>query len=95
MRANQAPDMSSMKLLTRLWPRVAGKAGEVLFITLGGSEEVNTAPYWEAPQQFIIGRDTFVDAVISAKLFAIRIESTNGATWTFTGADAEVIFTGV
>lgn len=95
MRANQPPDMSSMKLLTRLWPRVSGSPGEVLFITLGGSEEVNTAPAWEPPQQFILGQDTFVDAVISAKLFAIRIESTNGKPWTFTGADAEVVATGI
>ena len=95
MKAGQAPDMASMKLLTRLWPRITGKAGEVIFITLGGSEEVNTPPIWDTPQQFILGQDTFVDAVISAKLFAIRIESTPGSPWTFSGADADVIYTGI
>lgn len=95
MRANQAPDMSTGKFLSRIWPRVKGKVGDVLFFTLGGSDEVNTDPTWETPRQFIIGVDTFVDAEISAKTFAIRIESFGGSPWSFQGADAEIIPNGV
>ena len=95
MRAGRPPDMSTTKLLTRVWPRVSGKAGEVLIITLGGSDEVNKAPIWEAPQRFVLGTDTFVDGVISAKLFAVRIESTSGSPWVFSGADADIIPVGL
>ena len=95
MRAGRPPDMSMTKLLTRVWPRVTGRAGEVLIVTLGGSDEVNAPTRWESPQQFVLGRGTFVDAVISAKLFAIRIESTSGSPWVFSGADAEIIPAGL
>lgn len=95
MRAQQAPDMSTGKFLSRIWPRVKGKVGDVLFFTLGGSDEVNTDPTWQTPQQFIIGTDTFIDAEISAKTFAIRVEAFGGSSWSFQGADAEIIPNGV
>lgn len=93
MKAGKAPDLSADKFLTRVWPRITGKTGDVVWITLGGSDIPQEAIRWEPPQQFRIGIDSFVDATVSAKMLAVRLESNQTATWKYNGADVEVIQT--
>jgi hypothetical protein len=96
MRSDQPPDMSSSKFLTRVWPRIKGPIGTVLTITLGGHDEVNEAVTWDEPQQYVLGQDQYVDATISGKLFGIRLDSlANNSVWTFSGADAELVYNGI
>lgn len=95
VKAGKAPDMSSQKLLTRIWPRLTGKTGDVVRITVGSCEFPAQDTVWEASQQFVIGIDSYLDLVITNKLFAFRLESTGTAQWTFSGMDAEVTYAGV
>lgn len=94
MRAQQPPDLSSRKFLTKLWPRILGTAGEVVMVTLGVVEAPDQAVVWKAPKQYIIGTTKHLDYTASGKMFALRLSSLNAHNWRFSGADAEVMFLG-
>ena len=93
-KANVAPDLSSEKLVTRMWPRITGKTGDVVNITLGVSENPAKPTVWEPTQQFVIGVDEWVDCTLTGKMFGMRFESIGTSQWTFSGMDADVVLTG-
>lgn len=95
VRTDSPPDLSASKCLLRVWPRIVGKAGDVIWITFGGADSVNQPIEWETPQQFVLGTDDVLDPTITWKMFAIRLESQDTAPWVFNGLDAEIIATGV
>lgn len=95
VRADRPPDLSAEKLLLRVWPRVTGTSGDVLYFTLGGSDSVAEAIVWEDAQQFIIGTDSWIEGPLTAKLFALRVASSVTNPWKLSGFDAEVQPNGV
>lgn len=90
MQTGKPPDLSVQKFAKRFWPRFTGQVGTVIRITLGTADSVATPILWRESIQFIIGVDTHVDCTLAGKMFAIRIESTDVAQWTYNGMDAEV-----
>ena len=95
MRAQQPPDMTAVKFVVRLWPRIVGREGTVINITLGSSMGVGRATDWDTPRQFIIGQDEWIDCTLSGRLFAIRLESQATGFWRYLGMDAEIHMLGV
>jgi len=89
-RANTPPDTTTMKFLSRLWLRVIGREGDTLSVTLGSQAETDQGIVWKTAKQYIIGSTKKLDFTLSGRLFAIRIESTNGYPWILLGIDAEV-----
>ncbi len=94
LKADQPPDMSVMKFLSRIWPRFTGKTGDVVTITLGTTDSVANPIVWDTPQQFILGQSVKVDCTLAGRLFAIRVTSSGTEQWTLNGMDADVNFLG-
>ncbi len=94
VKAKSPPDLSSMKFMRRIWPRLRGNAGQVVLVTLGHHNEPNEPVIWESPQQFVIGTTSKVDVTITGKMFALRLSSLNGLNWIFSGMDADMEFAG-
>lgn len=94
MKTNTPPDLSTQKFLTRIWPRFVGKAGDVIWITLGSCDSVAQPVKWKDPRQFIIGVSQKVDVTLTGKMFAMRLESENTSSWEFSGIDAEIVASG-
>lgn len=90
VKAGRPPDMSMEKLLLRLWPRITGKTGDVLYFTLGGADSVAEPIEWDPAQQFIIGTDSWIEGPLTAKVFALKITSSNTSPWKLSGFDAEI-----
>ena len=90
MESSAPPDLSRRKFISRIWPRITGKPGTVVEITLGWSDDVMKGMTWLAPRQYVLGVDTSVDVILSGKMFGLRIESTGQSQWVFNGLDVEV-----
>lgn len=94
MRSTQPPDMTSKKKLLRLWPRITGRAGDVVRISIGVSDGVNEVTEWLPPEDFILGTDKYIDPLVTGKLFGLRLESVNTMPWKFSGTDVEAVYVG-
>jgi hypothetical protein len=90
MESSAPPDLSRRKFISRVWPRITGKSGTVLHITLGWSDDVMKGMTWLAPRQYVLGDHTSVDTILAGKMFGLRIEATNQPQWTFNGLDVEI-----
>ena len=90
MESSAPPDLSRRKFISRIWPRITGKPGTVLHITLGWSDDVMKGMTWLAPRQYVLGDHTSVDMILTGKMFGLRIEATNQPQWTFNGLDVEI-----
>jgi hypothetical protein len=88
--ANRPPDISSMKHLRRVWPKITGTAGGVVNVYLGAQNNENAAVVWQAAQGFTIGTTRYIDTMLPGRLFAIRVESTADVSWSLSGYDMEV-----
>lgn len=93
-RATQAPDMSSMKFLQRVWPRFTGTQGKTVYVTLGTAQGVGEPTRWGERIPFTIGVMKKVDCTFTGRTFAFRIESVDDSPWAFDGLDADVKFVG-
>ena len=51
--SGQPPDISSVKFLRGIWPRIEGTNGGKINVYLGASMSPNVAPMYQAAQQFI------------------------------------------
>jgi hypothetical protein len=93
-KSDKAPDMSSVKFMQRVWPRITGNPGDVVGITLGASMGPGQPTVWEPKRTYIIGTSTKIDCTLTGRTFGIRVESEETLNWRFTGFDADVRMTG-
>ncbi len=77
-----------------VWPQILGNAGDVIQVSLGGSETPDGAISWEGPYNFEIGADTYVDFATPGRYLSIRFASTNSLGWTLQSYKVEYELTG-
>jgi Flp pilus assembly protein TadG len=94
LKADGPPDYSVVKSLTRLWPRVTGDAGGVINVYVGGQDSPEGVVEWQGPYSYIIGTTDHIDALVTARLHAVRFESTAAFSWSLHGYDLEVAYRG-
>lgn len=95
VNTDKAPDLSIRKLVTRIWPRITGRDGDVVKIILGKSDHPTKEPVWDAPRLYVIGQTESLPCLLVGKMFSLRLESESTAPWTFSGMDVEVQPAGV
>lgn len=93
-KQGQPPDMSSIKFLRNVWPRITGTAGLTVKVTVGAQMEVGGNIAWEQPQDYIIGETQKIDCLVSGRLFAIRFSSDTALTWRLHGYELDASFGG-
>lgn len=81
-------DFQSMKLCTRLWPKIVGLA--TVTVRLGVQDNYNAEVSWSAPQEFNPVIDTFLDFTVTGRLYAIRFEATTDLPLQIDGYTLEV-----
>ena len=67
-------DVSTVKLVTRIFPRVNATAGTVLRITPGGQIEGSDAISWEPAQLYTVGSSEGVTCSVMGRFISLRIE---------------------
>ena len=93
-RTGEAPDISSMKFCTNVWPRLVGQVGTVVQVEFGTQMTADASPTWGAAQNFIIGTTKKLDVRATGRLFAIRFTSSGIGAWELQGYDLAVQFVG-
>lgn len=74
-------DFVDHKVVTGLVPRIEGEPGDTLTITLGGQPWFGQPITWTEPQEFVIGTDVGISAIVEGRLLSFRIEGTTGSPW--------------
>lgn len=94
IKAQQPPDMTTMKFLRRVWPRLKGQTGDQVKLTFGAQDRIGGPVRWAPPKLFTIGTDLKMDMTLPGRLFAMKVESTGTREWALDGLDADVKFEG-
>lgn len=96
LKKDGPPDYTTMKQIRSVWPRITGTQGGVINVYLGTQAKINGAVSWQAARSFTIGMTEFVDtaSLPTAKLHAIKFESTGNIEWKLHGYDADVVARG-
>ena len=79
-----------MKFLRDLWPRIEGTLGASIQVSVGGQDKIGGPVTWNAPQNYVIGTTEHIDVRLSARLFALKVESTADVDWRLHGYQADV-----
>lgn len=82
-------DPQRRKMIGRVWPKVTGRAGDVLKVRLGGQDITGGPVSLNQPVDFTIGQTTSIDAFIQGRYLSIDISSEGGAPWRMGSLDVE------
>jgi hypothetical protein len=89
--SGQPPDISSVKMCRRVWPRIEGTVGGLVNVYVGASMAPNVAPMYDAPRSFIIGTTQKIDCRVTGRLLALKFESTDVTDWKLSGYELDVV----
>jgi hypothetical protein len=89
-KQGQPPDMSSMKFLRNVWPRISGTIGAVVNVEVGYQMEVDGPVTWYPPKEYVIGTTKKIDCLVSGRLLAVRFSSNTNMTWRLHGYELDV-----
>jgi hypothetical protein len=82
-------DLTQLKRIKRLFPRVIGTPGDVLRFYIGSRASQNSATTWTGPYNFTIGSDYKIDTRTSARLLDLKVEYSGTNTFRFHGVSVE------
>lgn len=82
-------DLSMLKRIKRIFPKVIGTAGDVLRFYIGARSTQNSSTAWTGPYNFTIGTDYKIDTRISARILDLRLEYSGTNTFRFYGMSVE------
>lgn len=95
MRANEPPDISQVKYVTRIFPRIQGDTDGVVHVQLGGQMDINGPVTYQPAKDYIIGTTKYLDFRVSAKLFAVKFTIDSAINAKVDGYELEVRKAGI
>ena len=87
-QGNPKVDLNSVKFISRVLPRM--KASGAVQIYVGGQMDKEAAIQWNGPFNFNPNTDLEIFADVTARLPAIRVESTADVSWELYGYDLDM-----
>jgi hypothetical protein len=90
LRKDRPPDFTTVKQLLRVFPRIDGTIGGQINIYVGGQDRVDGPIIWAAPEVFTIGSSLSIDSQVTARLHALKFESTTNIHWRLHSYDVEI-----
>lgn len=77
------------KQIARIWPKLAGQAGDVVRFRIGGQDTTHGSTAWASPVDYVIGSEQAVDTFVQGRYMAIEVSSTIGEPWRLGSIDVE------
>lgn len=90
MNTQQPPDISSMKLLRRIWPRIEGSNGTTVYVSVGWQNSIDGPVTWGPEMPYIIGQTTHLNPVVRGRMFGVRYRSAADQDWRLHGYELDV-----
>jgi hypothetical protein len=82
-------DLSMMKRVKRLFPKVIGTPGDVLRFYIGTRTKQNASTEWRGPYTYTIGTDYKIDLRVTSRVLDLRVEYGGTNTFRLYGFDVE------
>lgn len=82
-------DSERVKTVGRVWPRVTGVAGDIVYVRVGAQMWRDDPIKWSNPYPFIIGFDDKVDVFATGRFVSVSMGSTNAGRVRVHGFDIE------
>lgn len=83
-------DAEIYKMIQRVWPKIKGRAGDVVTFRIGGQQITNGPITWAPPVDFVIGTDpSHIDTFVTGRFISIEVSSNGGAAWALGSIDVE------
>ena len=82
------------KLMKRLWPRIQGTPGTVVYLRGGASDAPDDPVSWTQLLPFVIGVDQKVDCFAEGRFLAFEVSSDSLQSWRLSSIDVEYTFAG-
>lgn len=83
-------DPQARKMITRVWPKLEGRTGDVVQFRLGG-QEISGGPVRLANVlNFTIGQEEPLSVFVQGRFLSMEIESVTAAAWRLGSVDVEV-----
>lgn len=83
-------DPMAVKTVKRVYPRIEGTAGNVVYIQVGGAMDVEGSITWSPAVPYTIGTTYHADAFATGRFLAIRFTSTGGDPWRIRSYDLDL-----
>jgi hypothetical protein len=85
------PDISSVKFLRGLWPRIEGANQGTVNVSVGGQWLSEGSVEWQPAVPFTIGQTNKIDCRVSGRMLAVRFEAVGGTDWRLHGFDLDIV----
>lgn len=82
-------DGDQVCLVTRVMPRIAGSAGSIVNVSVGGQLAAGDPVAWSSPRQYTIGVSRAVDCLVVGRYVSVKFEAAVNASWSVAGFDVE------
>jgi hypothetical protein len=80
-QTDRPQDVTSVKFVYTIWPKITGTPGGVVNVFIGGQMQIDDEPNWQGPIPFTIGTSQKIDCRASGRLLSFRFESNTDISW--------------
>ena len=77
------------KMVTRIWPKVSGAAGDTIEFRVGGQENTGGPISLGPSVQYTIGQDGPIDTMVQGRFLSLNVSSNGGSLWRLGSIDVE------
>jgi hypothetical protein len=82
-------DEQTVKLVSAIYPRVQGTAGQSIRVQVGAQMAGGDPVAWASPQDWVIGSSKRVDCSVQGRFVSVRFEGDGIAAWSVSGFGVE------
>ncbi|MCP4823970.1 MAG: hypothetical protein GY892_07605 [Shimia sp.] len=79
----------SRKLISRVWPKISGNPGDLVYFRVGGQEVAQGPTTLSPPIAFTIGGNAPLDTFVTGRFMTVLVESENTSLWRLGSFDVE------
>ena len=85
-------DAERYKMIQRVWPKIKGRAGDIVTFRIGGQQITGGPVTWAPPVDFVISAEpNHIDTFITGRFLSMEISSNGGAAWQMGSIDLEFV----
>ena len=82
-------DPTTVKLVTRIWPKIKANPGTILNVRVGGQIDLKDAIAFSPSQPFRVDLDISVPVTVTGKFISVEFSSSQDQLWELTGYDLD------
>lgn len=82
-------DLQKKKFVRRVYPRISGTVGGIVYMYIGVSDKIGETPTWIGPYPYTIGTTRYANVLKRGRIISIKFTSNTVIDWKISGFDVE------